>query len=88
MIHGNMTSKFFIGENSSLQIEDISKDKMVCSFHSLYNYGVTGDTNEPVALDPSGGPYIALGYQLNDGTLKKIWWDSEYKHYLMLFERQ
>lgn len=85
---GDMVGKFFIGDCSTLQIEDISKTEMICSFHSLYNYGVTGDPNEPDALDPSGGPYIALGYKLNDGTLKKIWWDSEHKHYLMLFERQ
>lgn len=88
MIVGNMTGKFFVGENSTLQIENISKTEMLCSFHSLLNYRVIGDKDEPDALDPSEGPFIALEYEINDGILKRIWWDPEQKQYLMLFERK
>ena len=83
-----MTGKFLIGENSSLHVEDISKTALLCSFHSLLNYRVIGDINNPDALDPSGGPFIALGYEINDGTLKRMWLDPEQKQYLMLFERK
>lgn len=88
MIRGDMTGKFFIGENSSLQIEDISKNSMVCSFHSLLNYRVIGDVDNPAAVDPSGGPFIEKGnFHINEWDLKNIKWDSEKKVYLLEFER-
>lgn len=88
MICGDMVGKFFIGDCSTLQIEDISKTEMICSFHSLYNYGVTGNPNEPDALDPSGGPFIEKGnFHINEWDLKDIKWNDETKVYLLTFEK-
>ena len=86
--HGNMTGRFFIGENSYLQIEDISKNSMICSFHSLLDYRVIGDIDNPDALDPSGGPFIAKGdFNINGFTLNDIKWNNDTKVYLLEFRR-
>lgn len=83
-----MTGKFLIGENSSLHVEDISKTTLLCSFHSLLNYRVIGDINNPDALDPSGGPFIEKGnFHINECDLKNIRWDDEKKVYLLEFDR-
>lgn len=68
-----MDGKFFLNDNAYLKIEDIDKHNMVCLFGALLSYGITGDINSPISIDPSGGPRMDVGvFKLNDFILQDI----------------
>lgn len=83
-----MQGKFIVNNSTSLNIIDITKKKILCSFQSLLNYRIIGDAEQPEALDPSGGPLIGIGFHINDYELSHIWWDKDRKQYLLMFDRK
>ena len=46
------------------------------------SWGITGDLNNIIAVDPCGGPYITEGYKCDDYIVDKIKYDKGIKFIL------